>query len=275
MFLRKEFVNVIRALSMDVVQKVKFGYSGVFMGMVDIVEVLWRDFLKYNSQNSFWVDRDRFVLFNGYGFMLIYSLLYFIGYDLSMEELKNFRQLYFKISGYSEVGYIVGVEIIIGSLGQGIVNVVGMAIVEKTLAAQFNRSGYDIVDYYIYVFMGDGCMMEGIFYEVCFLAGTLKLGKLIVFYDDNGIFIDGYVEGWFIDDIVMRFEVYGWYVIRDIDGYDAVFIKRVVEEARVVIDKFFLLMCKIIIGFGFSNKVGIYDFYGASLGDVEIVLIRE
>lgn len=275
MFLCKEFVNVICVLSMDVVQKVKFGYLGVFMGMVDIVEVLWCDFLKYNLQNLFWVDCDCFVLFNGYGFMLIYSLLYFIGYDLLMEELKNFCQLYFKILGYLEVGYIVGVEIIIGLLGQGIVNVVGMVIVEKMLVVQFNCLGYDIVDYYIYVFMGDGCMMEGIFYEVCFLVGMLKLGKLIVFYDDNGIFIDGYVEGWFIDDIVMCFEVYGWYVICDIDGYDVVFIKCVVEEVCVVIDKFFLLMCKIIIGFGFLNKVGIYDFYGVLLGDVEIVLICE
>ena len=207
---RKELANAIRALSMDAVQKAKSGHPGAPMGMADIAEVLWRDFLKHNPQNPSWADRDRFVLSNGHGSMLIYSLLHLTGYDLPMEELKNFRQLHSKTPGHPEVGYTAGVETTTGPLGQGIANAVGMAIAEKTLAAQFNRPGHDIVDHYTYAFMGDGCMMEGISHEVCSLAGTLKLGKLIAFYDDNGISIDGHVEGWFTDDTAMRFEAYGW-----------------------------------------------------------------
>ena len=253
---RKELANAIRALSMDAVQKAKSGHPGAPMGMADIAEVLWRDFLKHNPQNPSWADRDRFVLSNGHGSMLIYSLLHLTGYDLPMEELKNFRQLHSKTPGHPEVGYTAGVETTTGPLGQGIANAVGMAIAEKTLAAQFNRPGHDIVDHYTYAFMGDGCMMEGISHEVCSLAGTLKLGKLIAFYDDNGISIDGHVEGWFTDDTAMRFEAYGWHVIRDIDGHDAASIKRAVEEARAVTDKPSLLMCKTIIGFGSPNKAG-------------------
>lgn len=206
--------------------------------------------------------------------MLIYSLLHLTGYDLPMEELKNFRQLHSKTPGHPEVGYTAGVETTTGPLGQGIANAVGMAIAEKTLAAQFNRPGHDIVDHYTYAFMGDGCMMEGISHEVCSLAGTLKLGKLIAFYDDNGISIDGHVEGWFTDDTAMRFEAYGWHVIRDIDGHDAASIKRAVEEARAVTDKPSLLMCKTIIGFGSPNKAGTHDSHGAPLGDAEIALTR-
>ena len=272
---RKELANAIRALSMDAVQKAKSGHPGAPMGMADIAEVLWRDFLKHNPQNPSWADRDRFVLSNGHGSMLIYSLLHLTGYDLPMEELKNFRQLHSKTPGHPEVGYTAGVETTTGPLGQGIANAVGMAIAEKTLAAQFNRPGYDIVDHYTYAFMGDGCMMEGISHEVCSLAGTLKLGKLIAFYDDNGISIDGHVEGWFTDDTAMRFEAYGWHVIRDIDGHDAASIKRAVEEARAVTDKPSLLMCKTIIGFGSPNKAGTHDSHGAPLGDAEIALTRE
>ncbi|MDU7126029.1 MAG: transketolase [Escherichia coli] len=236
---RKELANAIRALSMDAVQKAKSGHP------------------------------------NGHGSMLIYSLLHLTGYDLPMEELKNFRQLHSKTPGHPEVGYTAGVETTTGPLGQGIANAVGMAIAEKTLAAQFNRPGHDIVDHYTYAFMGDGCMMEGISHEVCSLAGTLKLGKLIAFYDDNGISIDGHVEGWFTDDTAMRFEAYGWHVIRDIDGHDAASIKRAVEEARAVTDKPSLLMCKTIIGFGSPNKAGTHDSHGAPLGDAEIALTRE
>ena len=272
---RKELANAIRALSMDAVQKAKSGHPGAPMGMADIAEVLWRDFLKHNPQNPSWADRDRFVLSNGHGSMLIYSLLHLTGYDLPMEELKNFRQLHSKTPGHPEVGYTAGVETTTGPLGQGIANAVGMAIAEKTLAAQFNRPGHDIVDHYTYAFMGDGCMMEGISHEVCSLAGTLKLGKLIAFYDDNGISIDGHVEGWFTDDTAMRFEAYGWHVIRDIDGHDAASIKRAVEEARAVTDKPSLLMCKTIIGFGSPNKAGTHDSHGAPLGDAEIALTRE
>lgn len=263
---RKELANAIRALSMDAVQKAKSGHPGAPMGMADIAEVLWRDFLKHNPQNPSWADRDRFVLSNYHGSMLIYSLLHLTGYDLPMEELKNFRQLHSKTPGHPEVGYTAGVETTTGPLGQGIANAVGMAIAEKTLAAQFNRPGHDIVDHYTYAFMGDGCMMEGISHEVCSLAGTLKLGKLIASYDDNGISIDGHVEGWFTDDTAMRFEAYGWHVIRGIDGHDAASIKRAVEEARAVTDKPSLLMCKTIIGFGSPNKAGMHDFPRCAAG---------
>ena len=272
---RKELANAIRALSMDAVQKAKSGHPGAPMGMADIAEVLWRDFLNHNPNNPAWADRDRFVLSNGHGSMLIYSLLHLTGYDLPIEELKNFRQLHSKTPGHPEVGYTAGVETTTGPLGQGIANAVGMAIAEKTLAAQFNRPGHDIVDHYTYAFMGDGCMMEGISHEVCSLAGTLKLGKLVAFYDDNGISIDGHVEGWFTDDTAKRFEAYGWHVVRGVDGHDADAIKRAVEEARAVTDKPSLLMCKTIIGFGSPNKAGTHDSHGAPLGDAEIALTRE
>lgn len=272
---RKELANAIRALSMDAVQKAKSGHPGAPMGMADIAEVLWRDFLNHNPQNPAWADRDRFVLSNGHGSMLIYSLLHLTGYDLPIEELKNFRQLHSKTPGHPEVGYTVGVETTTGPLGQGVANAVGMAIAERTMAAQFNRPGHDIVDHFTYTFLGDGCMMEGISHEVCSLAGTLGLGKLIAFYDDNGISIDGHVEGWFTDDTAKRFEAYDWHVVRGVDGHDADAIKRAVEEAKSVSDKPSLLMCKTIIGFGSPNKAGTHDSHGAPLGDAEVALTRE
>ncbi|MBM7343552.1 transketolase [Pantoea coffeiphila] len=272
---RKELANAIRALSMDAVQKAKSGHPGAPMGMADIAEVLWRDFLNHNPTNPLWADRDRFVLSNGHGSMLIYSLLHLTGYDLPIGELANFRQLHSKTPGHPEYGYTAGVETTTGPLGQGIANAVGFAIAERTLAAQFNRPGHDIVDHNTYVFMGDGCMMEGISHEVCSLAGTLKLGKLVAFYDDNGISIDGHIEGWFTDDTAKRFESYGWHVVRGIDGHDAEAIKKAVEEAKAVTDKPSLLMCKTIIGFGSPNKAGTHDSHGAPLGDAEIELTRK
>ncbi|WP_058969140.1 transketolase [Type-D symbiont of Plautia stali] len=272
---RKELANAIRALSMDAVQKAKSGHPGAPMGMADIAEVLWRDFLNHNPTNPLWADRDRFVLSNGHGSMLIYSLLHLTGYDLPMSELQNFRQLHSKTPGHPEYGYTAGVETTTGPLGQGIANAVGFAIAERTLAAQFNRPGHDIVDHNTYVFMGDGCMMEGISHEVCSIAGTLKLGKLVAFYDDNGISIDGHVDGWFTDDTAMRFESYGWHVVRGVDGHDAEAIKKAVEEAKAVTDKPSLLMCKTIIGFGSPNKAGTHDSHGAPLGDDEIALTRK
>ena len=218
---RRQLANAIRALSMDAVQKAKSGHPGAPMGMADIAEVLWRDFLKHNPNNPKWADRDRFVLSNGHGSMLIYSLLHLTGYDLSIEDLKQFRQLHSKTPGHPEYGYAPGVETTTGPLGQGITNAVGMAIAEKTLAGQFNREGHEIVDHHTYVFLGDGCLMEGISHEACSLAGTLGLGKLIAFYDDNNISIDGHVDGWFSDDTAARFEAYGWQVIRNVDGHDA------------------------------------------------------
>ncbi|ROR13275.1 transketolase [Erwinia sp. JUb26] len=272
---RKELANAIRALSMDAVQKAKSGHPGAPMGMADIAEVLWRDFLNHNPSNPLWADRDRFVLSNGHGSMLIYSLLHLTGYDLPIGELANFRQLHSKTPGHPEYGYTAGVETTTGPLGQGIANAVGFAIAERTLAAQFNRPGHDVVDHNTYVFMGDGCMMEGISHEVCSLAGTLKLGKLVAFYDDNGISIDGHIEGWFTDDTAKRFESYGWHVVRGIDGHDAEAIKKAVEEAKAVSDKPSLLMCKTIIGFGSPNKAGTHDSHGAPLGDAEIELTRK
>ncbi|MDF7681423.1 transketolase [Enterobacteriaceae bacterium ESL0689] len=272
---RKELANAIRALSMDAVQKANSGHPGAPMGMADIAEVLWRDFLNHNPANPLWADRDRFVLSNGHGSMLIYSLLHLTGYELSIDDLKAFRQLHSKTPGHPEVGYTPGVETTTGPLGQGIANAVGMAIAEKTLAAQFNRPGHQIVNHYTYTFMGDGCMMEGISHEACSLAGTLKLGKLVAFYDDNGISIDGHVEGWFTDNTVERFEAYGWHVVRGIDGHDAAAIKRAIEAARAVTDKPSLLMCKTIIGFGAPNKAGTHDAHGAPLGDAEIALTRQ
>lgn len=272
---RKQLANAIRVLSMDAVQKANSGHPGAPMGMADIAEVLWREFLNHNPQNPQWANRDRFVLSNGHGSMLIYSLLHLTGYDLSIDDLKNFRQLHSKTPGHPEKGYTPGVETTTGPLGQGIANAVGMAIAERTLAAQFNRPGHEIVDHHTYAFLGDGCMMEGISHEACSLAGTLKLGKLIAFYDDNGISIDGHVEGWFSDDTAQRFEAYGWHVVRNVDGHDAAAIKQATEQARAVTDKPSLLMCKTIIGFGSPNKAGTHDCHGAPLGEAEIAATRE
>jgi transketolase len=272
---RKELANAIRALSMDAVQKANSGHPGAPMGMADIAEVLWCDYLNHNPTNPHWADRDRFVLSNGHGSMLIYSLLHLTGYDLPMRELENFRQLHSKTPGHPEYGYTPGVETTTGPLGQGIANAVGFAIAERTLAAQFNRPGHDIVDHHTYAFMGDGCMMEGISHEVCSLAGTLKLGKLTAFYDDNGISIDGHVDGWFTDDTALRFEAYGWHVVRNVDGHNPDAIKAAIEEARKVTDKPSLLMCKTVIGFGSPNKAGTHDVHGAALGAAEVAATRE
>lgn len=271
---RRERANAIRALSMDAVQKANSGHPGAPMGMADIAEVLWRDYLRHNPGNPNWADRDRFVLSNGHGSMLIYSLLHLTGYDLSIDDLKNFRQLHSKTPGHPEYGYTPGVETTTGPLGQGIANAVGFAIAEKTLAAQFNRDGHRIVDHYTYVFLGDGCMMEGISHEACALAGTLGLGKLIAFYDDNGISIDGEVEGWFTDDTPKRFEAYGWQVIRNVDGHDAEEIKTAIETARKTGDQPTLICCKTTIGFGSPNKAGKEECHGAPLGAEEIALTR-
>ncbi|MGP6442234.1 transketolase [Rahnella aceris] len=272
---RKELANAIRALSMDAVQKANSGHPGAPMGMADIAEVLWRDYLNHNPTNPHWADRDRFVLSNGHGSMLIYSLLHLTGYDLPMSELANFRQLHSKTPGHPEYGYTPGVETTTGPLGQGIANAVGFAIAERTLAAQFNKPGHDIVDHQTYAFLGDGCMMEGISHEVCSLAGTMKLGKLTAFYDDNGISIDGHVEGWFTDDTAARFEAYGWHVVRGVDGHNSDSIKAAIEEAHKVTDKPSLLMCKTVIGFGSPNKAGTHDVHGAALGAAEVAATRE
>ncbi|MBP0997569.1 transketolase [Serratia fonticola] len=272
---RKELANAIRALSMDAVQKANSGHPGAPMGMADIAEVLWRDYLNHNPTNPHWADRDRFVLSNGHGSMLIYSLLHLTGYDLPMSELENFRQLHSKTPGHPEYGYTPGVETTTGPLGQGIANAIGFAIAERTLAAQFNRPGHEIVDHHTYAFMGDGCMMEGISHEVCSLAGTMKLGKLTAFYDDNGISIDGHVEGWFTDDTAKRFEAYGWHVVRGVDGHNSDSIKAAIEEAHKVTDKPSLLMCKTVIGFGSPHKAGTHDSHGAPLGAAEVAATRE
>ena len=271
---RRERANAIRALSMDAVQKANSGHPGAPMGMADIAEVLWRDYLKHNPANPNFADRDRFVLSNGHGSMLIYSLLHLTGYDLSIDDLKNFRQLHSKTPGHPEYGYTPGVETTTGPLGQGIANAVGFAIAEKVLGAQFNREGHNIVDHNTYVFLGDGCMMEGISHEVCSLAGTLGLGKLIAFYDDNGISIDGEVEGWFTDDTPKRFEAYGWQVIRNVDGHDAEEIKMAIDTARKSVDQPTLICCKTTIGFGSPNKQGKEECHGAPLGNDEIALTR-
>ncbi|MDN3637672.1 transketolase [Simiduia curdlanivorans] len=271
---RNTLANAIRALSMDAVQKAKSGHPGAPMGMADIAEVLWNDYLSHNPANPNWADRDRFILSNGHGSMLIYSLLHLSGYDLPMSELKQFRQLHSKTPGHPEYGYAPGVETTTGPLGQGIANAVGMATAEKTLAAQFNRDGHDIVNHYTYCFLGDGCMMEGISHEACSLAGTLGLGKLIAFYDDNGISIDGEVEGWFTDNTPARFEAYGWHVIPAVDGHDSAAIKAAIEAARAEHNKPTLICCKTIIGFGSPNKQGKEDCHGAPLGDDEIALTR-
>ena len=271
---RRERANAIRALSMDAVQKANSGHPGAPMGMADIAEVLWRDYLKHNPANPNFADRDRFVLSNGHGSMLIYSLLHLTGYDLSIDDLKNFRQLHSKTPGHPEYGYAPGVETTTGPLGQGIANAVGFALAEKIMAAQFNREGHNIVDHHTYAFLGDGCMMEGISHEVCSLAGTLGLGKLIAFYDDNGISIDGEVHGWFTDDTPARFEAYGWQVIRNVDGHDAEEIKMAIDTARKSSDRPTLICCKTIIGFGSPNKQGKEESHGAALGHDEIALTR-
>ncbi|MFP4154604.1 MAG: transketolase [Halothiobacillaceae bacterium] len=272
---RRELANAIRALSMDAVQKAKSGHPGAPMGMADIAQVLWCDFLQHNPQNPEWANRDRFVLSNGHGSMLIYSLLHLSGYELPMDELKNFRQLHSKTPGHPEYGYTPGVETTTGPLGQGITNAVGMAIAEKMLAGQFNKPGHKVVDHYTYCFLGDGCLMEGISHEACSLAGTLGLGKLIAFWDDNGISIDGHVEGWFTDDTPKRFESYGWHVIRDVDGHDAEAIEAAIRDARAVNDKPTMICTRTVIGFGAPNLCGSHDCHGAPLGDEEIKATRE
>ncbi len=272
---RKNLANAIRALSMDAVQKANSGHPGAPMGMADIAEVLWNGYLQHNPANPDWADRDRFVLSNGHGSMLIYSLLHLSGYELSIDDLKQFRQLHSKTPGHPEYGYAPGIETTTGPLGQGITNGVGMALAEKTLAAQFNRPGHDVVDHHTYVFLGDGCMMEGISHEACSLAGTLGLGKLVAFWDDNGISIDGHVDGWFKDDTPKRFEAYGWEVIRDVDGHDADAISKAIDQARTSHDKPTLVCCKTTIGYGSPNLAGSHDCHGAPLGTDEIKLTRE
>ena len=272
---RRHLANAIRALSMDAVQQANSGHPGAPMGMADIAEVLWRDYLKHNPNNPSWADRDRFVLSNGHGSMLIYSLLHLTGYDLSIDDIKQFRQLHSKTPGHPEYGYTPGIETTTGPLGQGIANAVGMALAEKTLAAQFNRDEHNVVDHFTYTFLGDGCLMEGISHEACSLAGTLGLGKLIAFYDDNGISIDGEVEGWFTDDTAQRFESYNWHVIRDVDGHDADAIKQAIESARSETQRPTLIICKTVIGFGSPNKQGQESCHGAPLGDDEIALARK
>ncbi|WP_151995213.1 transketolase [Buttiauxella massiliensis] len=272
---RKELANAIRALSMDAVQKANSGHPGAPMGMADIAEVLWNEFLHHNPTNPTWADRDRFILSNGHASMLLYSLLHLSGYDLPMEELKNFRQLHSKTPGHPEIGYTPGVETTTGPLGQGLANAVGMAIAERTLGAQFNRPDHEIVDHFTYVFMGDGCLMEGISHEVCSLAGTLGLGKLIGFYDHNGISIDGETKGWFTDDTAKRFEAYHWHVVHEIDGHDPEAVKKAIQEAQSVKDKPSLIICRTIIGFGSPNKAGKEEAHGAALGEQEVALARK
>ncbi|OUS26482.1 transketolase [Gammaproteobacteria bacterium 45_16_T64] len=272
---RQELANAIRALSMDAVQQAKSGHPGAPMGMADIAQVLWTDYLKHNPSNPNWADRDRFILSNGHGSMLLYSLLHLSGYELSIDDIKNFRQLHAKTAGHPEYGYAPGIETTTGPLGQGVANAVGMAIAEKTLAAQFNRGAFNIVDHYTYTFLGDGCLMEGISHEACSLAGTMGLGKLIMFYDDNGISIDGEVEGWFTDDTPKRFESYGWQVIPNVDGHNPAEIIAAIEMAKTNTESPTLICCKTVIGFGSPNKEGKEDCHGAPLGEEEIKLTRE
>jgi transketolase len=272
---RRELANAIRALSMDAVQKANSGHPGAPMGMADIAEALWNDHLSHNPVNPNWANRDRFVLSNGHGSMLIYSLLHLSGYDLSMDDLKSFRQLHSKTPGHPEYGYTPGVETTTGPLGQGITNAVGMALAEKTLAAQFNRDGHQIVDHHTYTFLGDGCMMEGISHEACSLAGVLNLGKLIAIWDDNGISIDGEVDGWFADDTPKRFDAYGWHVISDVDGHDAEAVTKAIAAAKAVTDRPSLICARTTIGFGSPNLAGSHNCHGAPLGADEIKATRE
>ncbi|MGR2680981.1 transketolase [Chromobacterium haemolyticum] len=275
MVTRTELANAIRFLSMDAVEKAKSGHPGAPMGMADIAEVLWRDHLKHNPANPNWPDRDRFVLSNGHGSMLIYSLLHLSGYDLSIEDLKQFRQLHSKTPGHPEYGYAPGIETTTGPLGQGITNAVGMALAEKMLAAQFNRDGHQIVDHHTYAFLGDGCLMEGISHEACSLAGTWGLNKLIAFWDDNGISIDGHVEGWFTDDTPARFEAYGWQVIKNVNGHDPVEVATAIATAKKEAARPTLICCKTTIGFGAPTKQGSHDCHGSPLGAAEIAAARE
>ncbi|WP_342807028.1 transketolase [Alteromonas sp. M12] len=272
---RRELANAIRALSMDAVQQANSGHPGAPMGMADIAQVLWSDFMHHNPANPKWANRDRFVLSNGHGSMLIYSLLHLTGYDLPIEELKNFRQLHSRTPGHPEYGYAPGVETTTGPLGQGISNAVGMAIAEKMLAAQFNQPEFDIVDHFTYCFLGDGCLMEGVSHETCSLAGTLGLGKLIAFWDDNGISIDGEVEGWFTDDTPARFESYGWHVIADVDGHDPEAINAAIKAAKAETSKPTMICCKTVIGFGSPNKSGSHDSHGSPLGLDEVEATRK
>jgi transketolase len=271
----RQRANAIRALSMDAVQKAKSGHPGAPMGMADIAEVLWNDHMNHNPTNPKWVNRDRFVLSNGHGSMLMYSLLHLTGYAVSIDDIKNFRQLHSKTPGHPEYGYTDGIETTTGPLGQGITNAVGFAIAEKSLAAQFNRPGHNIINHHTYAFLGDGCLMEGISHEACSLAGTLGLGKLVAFWDDNGISIDGEVEGWFNDDTPKRFEAYGWHVIADVDGHDAEAVNAAINAAKAEKNKPTLICCKTVIGFGSPNKGGKEDCHGAPLGDDEIALVRK
>ena len=271
---RKDLANAVRALSMDAVQKANSGHPGAPMGMADIAEVLWNDHMVHNPANPKWSNRDRFILSNGHGSMLIYSLLHLTGYELTIDDLKNFRQLHSKTPGHPEYGYAPGVETTTGPLGQGITNGVGMAIAEKALASQFNQKGHNIVDHHTYVFLGDGCMMEGISHEACSLAGTLGLGKLIAFWDDNGISIDGHVDGWFTDNTPKRFEAYGWHVIPGVDGHDPEAVARALEMAKAMTDKPTMICCKTTIGFGSPNKAGSHACHGAPLGQEEINLTK-
>lgn len=271
---RRDCANAIRALSMDAVQKANSGHPGAPMGMADIAEVLWNDFLRHSPVNPKWVNRDRFVMSNGHGSMLVYSLLHLSGYDVSIDDIKNFRQLHSKTPGHPEYGYTPGVETTTGPLGQGLANGVGMAIAEKTLAAQFNRPGLEVIDHHTYVFVGDGCLMEGISHEVCSLAGTLALSKLIVFYDDNGISIDGDIEGWFTDDTSKRFDSYRWQVLA-VDGHDAAQIAKAVQEAKADTTRPTIIRCKTIIGFGSPAKQGTSGVHGSPLGDAEVAATRK
>jgi transketolase len=270
----KNMTSAIRALAMDAVQKANSGHPGMPMGMAEIAEVLWVHHLRHNPANPNWADRDRFVLSNGHGSMLIYALLHLTGYELPMDEIKRFRQLHSKTPGHPEYGYTPGVETTTGPLGQGITNAVGMALAEKILASEFNRPGYDIVNHYTYVFLGDGCLMEGISHESCSLAGTLGLGKLICFYDDNGISIDGHVEGWFTDDTPKRFEAYGWHVLPNVNGHDPVAIEAAIEAAKQVNDKPTMICCKTVIGMGSPNLANTHSVHGAALGDEEVAATR-
>ena len=270
----RDAINVLRALAMDAVQKANSGHPGMPMGMAEIAEVLWRRHLRHSPANPQWFDRDRFVLSNGHGSMLLYALLHLTGYDLPLQQLQRFRQLHSKTPGHPEHGVTPGVETTTGPLGQGIANAVGMAIAERVLAAEFNRPDLAIVDHHTYVFLGDGCMMEGISHEACSLAGTLRLGKLIAFYDDNGISIDGHVSGWFTDDTPRRFESYGWHVVPNVDGHDSEAIDAAIHAAKAVGDKPTLICCKTVIGHGSPGKAGTHDAHGAPLGEQEIAATR-
>jgi transketolase len=271
---RKDLTNAIRALAMDAVQKANSGHPGMPMGMAEIAEVLWNHHLRHNPANPKWPDRDRFVLSNGHGAMLQYALLHLTGYDLSMEELRRFRQLHSKTPGHPEYGCTPGIETTTGPLGQGLANAVGMAIAEKVLASTFNQPGFDIVNHFTYVFLGDGCLMEGISHEACSLAGTLGLNKLIAFYDDNGISIDGHVEGWFTDDTPKRFEAYGWHVIPGVDGHDSVAVDAAIRAARQAGDKPTLICCKTVIAKGAPHKAGTHEAHGSALGEAEVAATR-